>query len=366
MNLRAISLRTSFIGLSLLVAACGAGGPEPQAGPEAPPAPAVDAPEPSGPEEDLAAKHIETLAAAYADYNAEKSIEKYWADDCVAAAFDDEGATAKGPAAISKMLVEMQRAKFPDMKAVPGRIIVLDENTLLVEAVYNGTHKGDLPDGTKADGKKIGGTAAHLYTFGDDGKVKELKLMANQLRSFVQLGMVPPMAPDGKLPRVTELPSGEPTIVRGEGDAKNVEVLQKLNEASHLAKDMDAWSALLAKEVAVGFPADPDYAGVEKQRKLNEPFVKAFTKESLDFVATYAVADYAVVVVKNTATHSGKVGPFPVTNKQFTRHYIDVARIEGGKIAEIASYHNPITAMKQLGLFPPKSAAPKGAPAKKK
>ena len=141
----------------------------------------------------------------------------------------------------------------------------------------------------------------------------------------------------------------------------SVEENLKVTEAAMKAlndHDLDRFESLHLNSVIQRDPQNPEgIKGVKAIRAGLEPFLKAFPDIRLVTERQFGAGDWITQLSHMRATHTGPLevpgGPtIPATNKSVRMPVAMVARLEGGKFAEINLYFDQMGLMAQLGLAP--------------
>lgn len=69
----------------------------------------------------------------------------------------------------------------------------------------------------------------------------------------------------------------------------------------------------------------------------------------------FGSGEYVAVMARYIGTQTGKMGPFPASGNKMVLTYIGILRFADGKIAEIWVEWDNLSALTQLGHFPPPS-----------
>jgi predicted ester cyclase len=150
-------------------------------------------------------------------------------------------------------------------------------------------------------------------------------------------------------------------LAEGGGESMSVEENLKVIEAATKVMndhDLDRFESLHLNSVIQRDPQHPEgIKGVKAIRAGLEPFLKAFPDIRLVTERTFGAGDWVTQLSHMRATHTGPLevpgGPtIPATNKSVRLPVALVARIEGGKFAEINLYFDQMGLMAQLGLAP--------------
>jgi steroid delta-isomerase-like uncharacterized protein len=372
----------STLVLGALLAACGgeeAASPPPQAptpppavAPPAdttpPPAPVADtpppAPAPSASDKTLAA--LKAMGDAINSHDASKVAALYTPDATIKAA----GTPPSGRDAVTAEWTRIF-SEFPDAKTAARRVFVKD-NTGVLEWTMTGTNTGPGPMGAKSTGKAIGFYGLSVFTFNDDGLVKEERVYFDMPTMMGQLGMAPKGAPKAR--EVAALPSGAPEVHVAKGtpeETANVEKAKGVDKAFETHDEKTFLDANADEIVWDDLAAPGPTNGKKDAQKMFAAQAKAFPDMKLT-CTPWGFDDWVVQECVMNGTNKGalvmgpmKVGP---TNKPVEFHGVDVMQIKDGKATRGWSYTNGMEFAVQMGLMKPPKApgeAGKGEAGKK-
>jgi predicted ester cyclase len=141
------------------------------------------------------------------------------------------------------------------------------------------------------------------------------------------------------------------------GEADNVGVVRAMIEAIN-ARDFDALDGMVSAKVVRHSAATP---GVEVE---NLDQFKTFLKNDISSVpdsqqiidVIFGCGDMVAVRARYIGTQTGPMGPFPPSGKSVELPFVGILRVEDGKVAEMWVEWDNLSALTQLGHFPP----PKG------
>jgi len=137
-------------------------------------------------------------------------------------------------------------------------------------------------------------------------------------------------------------------------ELSNVEVVKAMTEAIN-DRDLDALDAFVSPNLVRHSAATPEL----NVRSLDE--FRAFLESDFatipDSVQTIDVifgsGDFVAVRASYIGTQTGPMGPFPPSGKKMVLPYMGILRFENGLIAEIWVEWDNLSALTQLGHFPP-------------
>ncbi len=120
--------------------------------------------------------------------------------------------------------------------------------------------------------------------------------------------------------------------------------------------DVDRFLSYHAESALGRFPSTPDpVRGREAIRPGLERLVRAFPDLRLSQDHAFGQGDWVTIQGHFTGTHKAPLDApggrtFPATNKPVRLPFALVARVEGGKIAELSAYYDMMGMAAQLGL----------------
>ncbi len=138
---------------------------------------------------------------------------------------------------------------------------------------------------------------------------------------------------------------------------ENLKVVDASTKAAN-DHDLDRFESFHLNSVIQRDPQHPEgIKGWKAIRAGLEPFLKAFPDIRLVTERQFGAGDWITQLSHMRGTHSGPLevpgGPtIPATNKSVRLPVAMIARLEGGKFAEINLYFDQAGLMAQLGLAP--------------
>lgn len=144
---------------------------------------------------------------------------------------------------------------------------------------------------------------------------------------------------------------------------ENLRVIDAANQALN-DRDLDRFEGYHLNSVIQRDPFNPEPTkGPKAIRASLEPFLKAFPDLRMVKERSFGAGDWIAFQGHFTGTHKAPLeGPggqtIPATNKAVRVPVALIARLEGGKLAEVNGYLDQMGMMAQLGL------APQGPPPK--
>jgi predicted ester cyclase len=327
--------------------ACG-GAPPPPAASATPAAPPTPAPMTAEQSVDFYKKCWELFNTKAWD-----TFQNCYTPDATSDAVDSGQPPAKGRAAI----IESAKATVAPNPDVRGdlQLLLANGRDLVTVALWKGTHTADMPGpGGKAipaTGKKFGFLMAHTIEL-DAGMTA-----AQADADYVEVGTLLGQLGISKAPVRKAIESGATatTVViakNDEAEAKNVAAIQARLEAFN-KHDVGALAASITDKYAlheIALPADSD-----KKKSLASliDLFKAFGDVKLTASKVYGAGDYVVEIGTFEGTNTGPMRDMGLkkgTGKHVAARYIEVFRLENGKIAEDWLFYNGLAFAGQLGL----------------
>lgn len=330
---------------TLAAVACGGAPPPPAASPSAPPTPAPMTAEQS----------VDWYKKCWELFNTKAwdRFQNCYAPDATSESVDSGQTPAKGRAAI----IEAAKATVAPNPDVHGelQLVLANGPHLLSVALWKGTHSADMPGpGGKpipATGKKFGFLMAHTVELDAGRTAVQADADYVEVGTFLgQLGISKaPVRP------VMESGAAAPTVAIAKNDdaeAKNVAAIQAQLEAFN-KHDLKGLAGVMADNYTLHEIAQP--ADLDKKKdliSLNEMF-KGFGDVKLTASQVYGAGDYVVVIGTFEGTNTGpmpSMGLKKKSDKHVVTRYIEIYRLENGKVAEDWLFYNGAAFAAQLGL----------------
>ncbi len=136
--------------------------------------------------------------------------------------------------------------------------------------------------------------------------------------------------------------------------ADNVQIVKDMTQAIN-DRNLDALSNFIAADVLRHSNATPGVNVTNLQEFIE--FLKADlaacpdAQQEIDII--FGSGDKVAVRAIYRGTQTGQMGPFPPSGKRMELPFIGILRLENGKIAEIWVEWDNMSALSQLGHFPP-------------
>jgi predicted ester cyclase len=258
-----------------------------------------------------------------------------------------------GRAAIMDV-IKKEAESFPDRHG-ELKLVLANGSRIAGVALYTATNTGPMPgpDGKPmpATNKKVGlliGHTIELDAMGTHAARESAYIEEETLAG--QLGLSKhPVRP------VMAASGGVPEIVIAKNDAKetaNIAAVRAMIDAGN-KHDMKAIEAMLTddyKLVEIGQSKDLDKKAAIAS---NKDFVKAFPDITSTASDVWAAGDYVVIVGKVEGTNKGAfpgMGIMKPSGKKFTGRFLEICKMENGKVKQDWLFYNGSTLAPQLGL----------------
>ena len=318
--------------------------------------PAPPPPPPPAPAPATADARIKLYTTCWDQFNA-KAFDQFqncFSDDATSEAVDSVQPKLTGRAAIMDV-IKKEAESFPDRKG-ELKLVLGNGSRIAGVALYTATNTGPMPgpDGKPmpATNKKIGllmGHTIELDAMGThaarESAYVEEGTVAGQLGLSKHAGVRPVMAATG----------GAPEIVIAKNDATetaNIAAVRAMMDAGN-KHDIKAVEAMLTddyKLVEIGQPKDLDKKAAIAS---NKDFLKAFPDITSTASDVWAAGDYVVIVGKVDGTNKGAfpgMGIMKATGKKFTGRFLEICKMENGKVKQDWLFYNGSTLATQLGM----------------
>jgi steroid delta-isomerase-like uncharacterized protein len=139
-----------------------------------------------------------------------------------------------------------------------------------------------------------------------------------------------------------------------EEHGNNVQLVENMIDAIN-TRDLDALDSLMSEDVVRHSAATPGVVvtnlGEFKDFLKTDFAAVPDSVQEVDII--FASDDYVAVRARYMGTQLGPFGPFPPSGRQLKLDFMGILRIDDGKIAEIWVEWDNLSALSQLGYFPP-------------
>jgi steroid delta-isomerase-like uncharacterized protein len=321
----------------------------------APPAPtesAAPAPPPKPALSDLIPQALKGIADAVNAHDAKK-IASYYADDAIIAAYGYPATNGHDGVA---MMLQSMFAALPDLKSAAPRIWIKG-NVAVVETVWSGTMTGDFLS-LKATKKPAGNQGVFVYTFNDDGLVKEARQYGDDA------GFLAQMKGSKGAPPVPVVPTSAPEIhvAKGTPDEDKLADWVKSIDETVSKGDAAATAALVSDDgdVWTNVAAAPAAKGKKDLSKAVGAWTKALADQRWSTTNSWGIDGYAIIEHSVSATQKAAFGTLPASTKAITGwHWIGIVQpTADNKIAHAWGYANALEAGQQTGALKLPAPAP--------
>ncbi len=263
--------------------------------------------------------------------------------DCLADRFVAREMDAAAVPDASALVAQLDalRATFPDLHVAPQLVLAADHRVFAVVRI-TGTQQGVLHAGSgdlPASGRRIGVLAVCDVVLDAAGRATDASVYLDRLAVIGQLGALPegfdPTRPalDGSdAPPVLVSQRGDPT------ERANAAVLRTFTDAvnAHRTADVLALAADNIVDSDAGQPADRSGAEV---RQMYTGLLQNVPDYHREVPAVFAIGDYVVAPGVKTGTW-GK--------SKVKLHYVEVLRLERGKIVENRRFYDVLAMVEQI------------------
>jgi hypothetical protein len=331
-----------------------------EATPPAPPA--APAPPPATGAE--RAKLFQDCWAAYSTKDWAKFGSCY-ADHATSEEVDSGKPVSNGRADILKK-AQGEAAQAPD-EVGELELVLVNGNNMAAIVYVKGTNTGPLvtPGGEiPATKKKFGFLAGHAVDTSEDGRAAvHDRFYADGATFMGQVGLA-------KMPHRKVVDKGwaeKPVVIAAGSDVEkaNLAAAPKALEAFN-KHDLPTLLGMMTDDVVFAEAASPmDQVGKKAVERSYKEMFKAFSDAKLEVARSWAAGDYLVWEGALVGTNDGAMpsaGIKKPTGKKVSSRFLEIDKIQGGKIKNIWIFDNGMSFAGQLGLLPP-PPAPKAAPA---
>ncbi len=313
-----------------------------------PPPPADTTPPPPPPKPTLAElipATLKNLNDAFSAHDAQK-LMSFLTDDATISGYGDGEARPKGEA-VARMAGFF--TTFSDAKMAPTRVW-LKGNVAVVEGAWTATMTGDFM-GAKATNKPAGEMFVQVFTFNDDGLVKQMNRYADGH------GLMAQVKQEKGAPPVPTLPTNPPEMHQAKGtpDEDKLADLGKMIDATMskddpkaaadgLADDSDFWMNI------TGLPAIKGKKDVAKELTA---WFKAIPDQKWTTTNSWGIDGFAIVEHTVSGTQKGALGPIKASNKPVTNwHWLEIVQpTADGKLQHGWAYGNMVELLMQTGAL---------------
>jgi len=144
-----------------------------------------------------------------------------------------------------------------------------------------------------------------------------------------------------------------------EDSSANEEIVMRMIEAIN-AREFDALDDVVSPTVRRYSAATPDVhvTTLEEFKMFLRADLASVPDAMQETNMIFSSGDMVAVHETYTGTQTGQMGPFPPSGRKLELPFIGLLRVEDGKIAEIWVEWDNLSALAQLGHFPPPAMIP--------
>ena len=138
------------------------------------------------------------------------------------------------------------------------------------------------------------------------------------------------------------------------GDTENIRVVKAMIEAIN-SRNLDALDALVSKDIVRHSEATPGVvvSNLGEFRAFLEMDIATIPDSVQEIDIIFGSDNYVAVKARLIGTQTGPMGPFPASGNTLELPFLGILRLEDKKIAEIWVEWDNLSALTQLGHFPP-------------
>jgi predicted ester cyclase len=247
--------------------------------------------------------------------------------------------------------------------ALSQEVVLVSGTDVVAVSRYTGKQTGPLM-GVPASGKAVGLYGAEVTELTPDGK-------SSAMRGYFDIPTIMGQIGAHKNPHRAAIPaSATPRVLAigsdSEAETKNLAAVRAAIQAWN-AGDLKTLKAAFGKgwlHRDVQMPADQK--GPQGDAAL-KGYKTAFPDGKLEEIKAVAAGDYVAIEQRFTGTNTGRnsaMGLKKATGKPIATRFLQLFKVQDGKIVEGWEIGNGMEMATQLGLVPPPAAAPAAAPAK--
>lgn len=313
-------------------------------------------PPPPAPTPATAEARVKLFTSCWDQFNnkAWDQFQNCFAENATAENIDSGRPPTTGRAALLAQ-AKAEAESSPDRRG-ELKLALFNGSRIAAVAAFTGTNTGPMPgpDGKPmpATNKKFGlliGQYLELDAMGAHATRESVYIEEGTFAS--QLGLSP--QPYGR--PVIALTGAAPITVIAKNDATetaNVATVRAMMEAGnkHDFKAMETFMADNYKLIDVGQPQDLDKKAAMAASK---EFLGAFKDLQATASDVWAAGDYVVIVGRIDGTNTGpmpSMGIAKATNKKISGRFLEICKIENGKVTEDWLFYNTAAVASQLGL----------------
>ena len=137
-------------------------------------------------------------------------------------------------------------------------------------------------------------------------------------------------------------------------EAENVRIVSAMIEAIN-DRDLDGLENVVAQNVVRHSAATPDVVvtNINEFRDFLVADISTIPDSVQEIDIIFSSGEYVAIRARLIGTQTGPMGPFPASGNRLELPFIGIIRIENSKVAEIWVEWDNLSALSQLGHFPP-------------
>ena len=137
-------------------------------------------------------------------------------------------------------------------------------------------------------------------------------------------------------------------------ESDNVQIVSAMIEAIN-SRNLGALDALVSPNVVRHSAAAPGVVvtSLSEFRAFLEADIATIPDSVQEIDIIFSSGEFVAIRARLIGTQSGPMGPFPASGNKLQLPFMGILRIENGKIAEMWVEWDNLSALTQLGHFPP-------------
>ena len=143
-------------------------------------------------------------------------------------------------------------------------------------------------------------------------------------------------------------------VACADGEPENVRIVTAMIEAVN-DRDLDGLDDIVAQDVVRHSAATPEIVvtNIDEFREFLAADISTMPDSVQEIDIIFASGEYVAIRARLIGTQTGPMGPFPASGNQMELPFMGILRIEDSKVAEIWVEWDNLSALAQLGHFPP-------------
>lgn len=261
------------------------------------------------------------------------------------------------PTKTPEATVELSKAYaagFPDGKYTPQLTLINGKKSAVV-ALAAGTNTGEMM-GMKPTGKPVSLLYIQTATWNDKGQMTRGRVLFDQATMLAQLGI----APSKDAPAEAKPFDAAEVVMAKNDDAEkaNLAAVQTCSGALSAGK-LDEALAMIADDVTFHYvPSKEVVEGKDAYKKSLEQFMGMSDDMKMEVKSAWAAGDWVVAETSGTGTLKADMpGAKGSKGKAFNQSYVELMKLEDGKIAQHWVFANNLKFAADVGLVDPAKLA---------